>query len=106
MRNPPVRFGGRAGQLNARSYPIGRAGNPSMRPVAALPPIAHNDRCIPRDLPPAFRQELARFCRIGPKQPPMTSPSAQPLSGRRIAVTRAREQASELAGKLAALGAK
>ena len=36
----------------------------------------------------------------------MTSPSAQPLSGRRIAVTRAREQASELAGKLAALGAE
>jgi len=36
----------------------------------------------------------------------MTSPSAQPLSGRRIAVTRAREQASDLAGKLAALGAE
>ena len=31
--------------------------------------------------------------------------SATPLHGRRIAVTRAREQASELAGKLAALGA-
>ncbi|HUR60662.1 MAG TPA: uroporphyrinogen-III synthase [Opitutaceae bacterium] len=30
----------------------------------------------------------------------------QPLTGRRIAVTRAREQASELAGKLAALGAE
>jgi uroporphyrinogen-III synthase len=36
----------------------------------------------------------------------MTSPSAQPLSGRRIAVTRAREQASELVSKLAALGAE
>ena len=36
----------------------------------------------------------------------MTSPSAQPLSGRRIAVTRAREQASELATRLAALGAE
>jgi len=36
----------------------------------------------------------------------MTSPIAQPLSGCRIAVTRAREQASELAGKLAALGAE
>jgi uroporphyrinogen-III synthase len=33
-------------------------------------------------------------------------PTSQPLSGRRIAVTRAREQASELAGKLAALGAE
>ena len=32
--------------------------------------------------------------------------SAQPLSGRRIAVTRAREQASELAAKLGALGAE
>ena len=32
--------------------------------------------------------------------------SSQPLSGRRIAVTRAREQASELTGKLAALGAE
>jgi uroporphyrinogen-III synthase len=32
--------------------------------------------------------------------------SATPLHGRRIAVTRAREQASELAGKLAALGAE
>lgn len=31
--------------------------------------------------------------------------NAPPLSGRRIAVTRAREQSSELAGKLAALGA-
>ena len=30
---------------------------------------------------------------------------AQPLTGRRVAVTRAREQASELAGKLATLGA-
>ena len=36
----------------------------------------------------------------------MTSLSSQPLSGRRIAVTRAREQASELASKLAALGAE
>ena len=36
----------------------------------------------------------------------MTSPGAHPLSGRRIAVTRAREQASELASKLAALGAE
>lgn len=34
------------------------------------------------------------------------SSSAKPLSGRRIAVTRAREQASELAGKLTALGAE
>lgn len=32
--------------------------------------------------------------------------SSQPLSGRRIAVTRAREQASELTGKLVALGAE
>ncbi len=32
--------------------------------------------------------------------------SSTPLSGRRIAVTRAREQASELAGKLSALGAE
>jgi uroporphyrinogen-III synthase len=32
--------------------------------------------------------------------------SATPLAGRRIAVTRAREQASELAGKLTALGAE
>lgn len=32
--------------------------------------------------------------------------NATPLKGRRIAVTRAREQASELAGKLAALGAE
>jgi len=32
--------------------------------------------------------------------------SSQPLSGRRIAVTRAREQASELSGKLVALGAE
>ena len=35
----------------------------------------------------------------------MSSP-ASPLAGRRIVVTRAREQASELAGKLAALGAE
>ena len=33
-------------------------------------------------------------------------PSNPPLAGRRIALTRAREQASELAGKLAALGAE
>src|SRR5262245_42180970 len=32
--------------------------------------------------------------------------SATPLTGRRIAVTRAREQASELAGKLTGLGAE
>ncbi len=32
--------------------------------------------------------------------------SSTPLSGRRVAVTRAREQASELAGKLSALGAE
>lgn len=32
--------------------------------------------------------------------------TTQPLSGRRIAVTRAREQSSELAGKLTALGAE
>ena len=36
----------------------------------------------------------------------MSASSTQPLSGRRIAVTRTREQASELAGKLAALGAQ
>ncbi len=36
----------------------------------------------------------------------MGSASLQPLTGRRIAVTRAREQASELAGKLVALGAE
>jgi uroporphyrinogen-III synthase len=35
-----------------------------------------------------------------------TMPSLPPLSGRRIAVTRAREQASELAGLLAAQGAE
>lgn len=32
--------------------------------------------------------------------------TSQPLSGRRVAVTRARDQASELAGKLSALGAE
>jgi len=36
----------------------------------------------------------------------MSTSSAQSLSGRRIAVTRAREQAPELTGKLAALGAE
>ena len=36
----------------------------------------------------------------------MTQPAQQPLSGRRIVVTRTREQASELAGRLAALGAE
>ena len=36
----------------------------------------------------------------------MTKPSKLPLTGRRIAVTRAREQASELAAKLAAHGAE
>ena len=36
----------------------------------------------------------------------MAASSHQPLANRRIAVTRAREQASELAGKLSALGAE
>ncbi len=36
----------------------------------------------------------------------MAANKTSPLSGRRIAITRAREQASELAGKLAALGAE
>jgi len=36
----------------------------------------------------------------------MAKSSPLPLSGRRVAVTRAREQASELAGKLSALGAE
>lgn len=36
----------------------------------------------------------------------MASASSHPLTGRRIAVTRAREQASELAAKLAGLGAE
>jgi uroporphyrinogen-III synthase len=36
----------------------------------------------------------------------MTASVTKPLAGRRIAITRAREQASELAGKLTALGAE
>jgi uroporphyrinogen-III synthase len=36
----------------------------------------------------------------------MTSPDSQPLAGRRIVVTRTRDQASELASRLAALGAE
>jgi len=36
----------------------------------------------------------------------MSAASAQPLAGRRVAITRTREQASELAAQLAALGAE
>jgi hypothetical protein len=58
---------GGAGQLNAPFLPL--SVEPATHRCVPLPRcrrIAHNDRCIPRDLPPAFRQELARFCRIGP----------------------------------------
>src|SRR2546426_11515787 len=41
-----------------------------------------------------------------PRPPPPARPPSRPLAGRRIAVTRAREQAGELVRELEALGAE